>query len=283
MMSIADFENDQEYRDFEMWIDDQNKARATAKSYRTTFRKLRNILGKNIRDTAQETVIKAVIAAIENVNSQAALLNVAIILREQVYQMPANELIEQRALNKGTIVEALKMTNMFIVLPSLDDFDAYLETLWKEYRLKEYIINYLIRHHCVRNQDLIFHVVERKSDTTDETKNYMWIDRKKQRCVFIRNVYKTSGTYGQKQAILTNERFLAALKKTKSMWPLTEDQFKIGYYIQKFSYNQLGESNLLKIIINHYKGDISKLKEISESRGTDLNTLLTSYNVNYTD
>ena len=46
---------------------------------------------------------------------------------------------------------------------------------------------------------------------------------------------------------------------------------------------ECGESNLLKIIINHYKDQITKLKEISMNRGTDLNTLLTSYNINYTD
>ena len=49
---------------------------------------------------------------------------------------------------------------------------------------------------------------------------------------------------------------------------------------QKLSYNSLGEGALLKMIVNHHRGDISKLQEIAESRGTAVLTLLTSYNIN---
>ena len=57
----------------------------------------------------------------------------------------------------------------------------------------------------------------------------------------------------------------------------------IGYYVQKYSFNQLGEGALLKIIVNHYKNDINKLKQISDSRSTALGVLLTSYNIVYHD
>ena len=137
-----------------------------------------------------------------------------------------------------------------------------------------------------RNQDLIFDVVESKKDV-DSDKNWIWLDRRKQRAVYIRNVYKTHHVYGPKEIVIDNERFLKALKmthKSRSVWPLAdEDPTKIGYYIQKMSFNRLGEGLCLKIIVNHYKGDISKLKEISKDRGTDVNTLLTCYNVSYTD
>jgi len=43
----------------------------------------------------------------------------------------------------------------------------------------------------------------------------------------------------------------------------------------------LGESNCLKIIINHYRDNIKKLEEISRARGTNLQVLLKSYNISY--
>ena len=46
---------------------------------------------------------------------------------------------------------------------------------------------------------------------------------------------------------------------------------------------QLGEGTMIKIIINHYRGDIQRLKEISKSRGTNLEVLHTSYNITYND
>ena len=47
------------------------------------------------------------------------------------------------------------------------------------------------------------------------------------------------------------------------------------------SFNKLGESNCLKIIINHYRDNYGKIKEISQRRGTDIKTLMESYNINY--
>ena len=77
----TDFAGDPEYEEFLVYT--ENKAYATAKSYKTSYRKLRNLLGKPIRETAQETLVNAVKVAIENINSQQALVNIGIICREQ--------------------------------------------------------------------------------------------------------------------------------------------------------------------------------------------------------
>ena len=99
----------------------------------------------------------------------------------------------------------------------------------------------------------------------------------------FRNVYKTSGKYGQIAQIIDNERFIRALKQSKDKFPISNSADTIGYYVQQLSFQKLGESNLLKIIINAYKTDIKELKRIGQSRGTDLAVLLQSYNINYTD
>ena len=172
-----------------------------------------------------------------------------------------------------------------VVLPNLEEFDDFLEMLWQKSKYRDYIVNYLIRHHYVRNQDLMFDICETKRETLDEpNSNWLWLDRKKQMVHYIRNTYKTAKTYGQKVTKIDNERFLVAVKKCHRQmycFPLTNDPEKIGYHVKKLTFRELGEGACLKIIINHYRDDISKLREISQSRGTNLEVLLTSYNINY--
>ena len=47
------------------------------------------------------------------------------------------------------------------------------------------------------------------------------------------------------------------------------------------SFNKLGEGNSLKIIINHYRDNYQKMKEISQRRGTNMKVLMESYNISY--
>ena len=54
-----------------------------------------------------------------------------------------------------------------------------------------------MRHYYTRNLDLIFDITETKNDTLkDKTKTYLWINRRKQSILYIRNNYKTARTYG---------------------------------------------------------------------------------------
>ncbi len=280
-------DGDDEFEEFSEFINNSDRSYATKKSYRTSFRKLRDILGKNIADTSQETTCKAIMASTDNINSAQALLNIAVIVRQEIKKMPVNELIDQRAENKEVVTESLKQANAMTVLPDLDVFDDYINLLWQKNDYRAFIINYLIRFHYVRNQDLLFDIVFTKNETLDDlTKNYIWIDRKKQVCNYIRNTYKTSKTYGTKVTKIDNERFIVAAKKCAKLmycFPLTDSFDKIGYYVNKLTFNNLGEGDLLKIIINHYKGDYSKIKEIAKSRGTNENVILTSYNISYND
>lgn len=261
-----------------------DKSKATIKQYRANYNKLYRLLQKPISETAEKTCIDAITSGFENGNTQAALINVAIMVR-RLYGMPHDILVEQRTKNKETIEDTLKQVNQYMVLPSLQEFDDHIEQLYQKENYLPYVINHLIRHHYVRNKDLMFDWVLTQKETQDTSKNYMLYERKKNQITWIRNNYKTVGKYGQQKTIIDNERLQMALKKcnSKGMFPITDSDDKIGYHIQKHSFNQLGEGALLKIVINHYKDDINMLKLISNSRGTDLPTLLTSYNVIYRD
>lgn len=286
-----EYENDAEFLKFQEMLQASDRCPGTIKSYKASYKKMRNLLnGKNIRDSAQETCSNVIQVAMEKINTQMSLINICVLVRKLEPEMPVDRLVEQRTINKGVVRDALKQVNTLKELPSLEDYDIYLESLWDKKKYKEYIINYLLRHHYVRNMDLIFDIVSSKSETLDDLcKNYIWLDRRQSRCVYIRNMHKTAKTYGQKTAIITDKRFLSAVKKEfKKMdsFPIEEDPALIGYRINKMTLpdkkgNRLGESNCLKIIVNHYRDNYQKLKEISLSRGTNLEVLLTSYNISY--
>ena len=132
MLTIENIEDDEEYLLFRDWIATADKSKATSKSYLANFRRLRNIIGKEIQYTAQDTLIKAVEAEVENVNTQSSLINVAILVRDRLFGMPTEALTQKRQENKVPIQEGLKQTNQYIILPSLQEFDEYIDKLFSE-------------------------------------------------------------------------------------------------------------------------------------------------------
>jgi hypothetical protein len=47
----------------------------------------------------------------------------------------------------------------------------------------------------------------------------------------------------------------------------------------KSTLDNLGEGLYNKIIVNHFRNNLDKLKEISESRGTSIDTLYENYDI----
>ena len=54
---------------------------------------------------------------------------------------------------------------------------------------------------------------------------------------------------------------------------------QIGYYIKKATLKNIGETAYMKIIVNHFKSDLQKIKQIGESRGTATDTIIESYDL----
>ena len=110
-----------------------------------------------------------------NLNTRAQLINMGIIMRK-LYSLDVKELEKQRKLNKGGIAQHTKDQNKKLssTLPSINEFDSHLDYLFEKKMYNEFVINFLIRHLCVRNQDLVFEMVRRKADVKDDNKNYIW-------------------------------------------------------------------------------------------------------------
>jgi hypothetical protein len=274
----------------------KEKSDATKKQYRIQYNKLFKLTEKPIGETSEKKIIE-ILDEIDNKNNSQALLNIAFLIRKGE-GLSVAQLEKRRKQDKNKLIESVKEKNVELRenLPSYNDIVEYMNYLYDKGEWTDYIINYLLINLQVRNQDLDFTIVSRKKDASDNNKNYMWLQNTKGKATFIRNVYKTAninasdGTnhgYGQKVNNITEKKFIVALRRVLGCQKSGLDcgtfiptKSAIAYHIIKSTYKQIGETKYAKIIINHFRNDLDKLKEISENRGTDLKTLLTSYNIN---
>lgn len=273
-----------EFKNFMDTLD--GKSEHTKRAYKTQYTKLRNLLEHDVADVSQKKAID-IISEQNNPNAQQALINIAVLVR-RMNKLPTKDLEAKREANKKEVVKQVKQVNETLVLPTLNDLEEYLEYLYANNQWTDYIINYLLLEYQVRNKDVNFTITTRKKDMTDKNKNYMWLDVRHKKAVYVRRDYKTEKTYGEKRHIISDKEFIVSLKRVLACQKHNEEcgvfipnENQIGYHIKKATYKGIGEGAYLKIVINAYKngGNIQKLKEISDNRGTDLNTLLSNYNV----
>lgn len=264
----------------------EGKSSATKKTYKTQYNKLRHLIGNDIASVSQKKAIEA-IKGIDNANSQQALINVGILTRKMC-NLAVNEYENYRELNKEKIDKLIKENNKNLDLPSLKQLEDYSESLYQQGNWTEYIINYLLLNYYVRNKDLNFTIVARKKDMVSNDKNYMWLDVRGRKALWVRNSYKTIATYGTKKHTITDTHFLTALKRVYECQKRDEscgviigntDEDKLGYWVSKATYNGIGEGNYFKIAVNSNKENLQKLKEISTSRGNSLESIVNNYDI----
>lgn len=261
-----------------------DKSINTQKSYKTQYNKLHKLLGKDVNEASEKKIIEIVMEQPNN-NGKQALINIGILVR-RIYGLKSSKLEDLREKLKGALKEDVKEKNAVLkdTLPSYEDLLEFTDHLWVKMEWRDYIINYLLIHYQVRNQDLVFDIVNKKRLTKDTDKNFMWLSGKK--VVYTRNVYKTASSYGKKVDTITDPKFVVAVKRVYACSSRDEEcgvfiptLSQVGYYIKKATYKQLGEGNYVKIVINHFRKDFSKLQEISKNRGTSLTTLGENYDI----
>lgn len=272
----------------------ENKSDATKKQYRLQYNKLLKLTGKNIADTSEKKIIE-LLDNIDNKNNSQALLNIALLIR-RMNKLSTTQLEAKREADKKKINTAIREGNKELKenLPTYNDLVEYTEHLYNQGEWTDFIINWLLLNIQVRNQDLDFTIIKAKKEATDKTKNYMWLSPTK--LVYIRNVYKTSTInkpdgsttgYGQKLNTITDKKMISAIRKVLTCKELKEpcgtfipNKSSIAYYLQKATYKGIGEGKYFKVVVNHYRNDLDKLKEISDNRGTDLKTIMNFYDIN---
>jgi hypothetical protein len=263
-----------------------DKSQATKNAYRIQYNKLKKLLEHDVADVSQKKVLQ-IVDEQGNPHQKQSLINIAILVR-RLNNLKTDELIKQRDKNKKGIEDRTKEVNASLDLPSLNELEEYVDYLFEKGKWTDYIINYLLLELQVRNKDVNFKIVTRKKDMTDANKNYIWLDVRQKKAVYVRRDYKTSKTYGEKRHTITDKKFITALKRVLACQKHDEEcgvfiknEDHVGYYVQKSTYKNIGEGAYLKIIINAHRngGNTQKLTEIADNRGTDTSTLLQSYDV----
>ena len=272
-----------------------NKSKVTNNVYNSNYKKLREMLGDvDIASVSQQKVIELA-ETLNNRNSQQSLINIAYLIRKNS-GLAILDLETFRKKNQSVIKDKVYESNSSLIdsLPSYDTIVDFTNDLFKDEKYVHYVINYLLINCQVRNADLIFDFVLFKRDTKDTSKNYLWYSSKSKTVHYIRNVYKTAkivkpdGTttgYGQKVIKITDPKFIKVMKifvnyQKKEQKPVVFfPNSDAGYYVRKMTYNNLGETAYFKIVVNHFRNDPNMLKQISYNRGTDINTILESYDI----
>jgi hypothetical protein len=267
----------------------KDKSPKTKGTYERMYRKLSIILNGDVGNLSEDKIIELVNNEVDNINTIQSLLNIAVLIKK-MKNMKFEKIQAERKKNINKVELHTKNQNdkKKQIYPSLQELKDYTEYLFNNSKWTDYVINYLLLNHYVRNKDLDFIITLRKKDTTDKEKNYIWLDNRYKKAVYIRRDYKTADTYGEKQSIIKDEKFITALRRIVSHQKHKENEGvfipnenALGYYIQKATFQELGEGNYLKIIINHHLQNENPhiLKEISKERGTDIQTLISNYSV----
>lgn len=264
----------------------------TKKNYTRIYNKLIDNLDDNIQDTSEKELIELVLELSKN-NPSVALtyINIPIMIKKHFNKDVEKLVKKQVELNKSRVehtkglIETKKEE-----LPSYDVLNNHLKSLLKNKDYQNYIINYILINYGTRNKDLDLFITERKNvKNIDDGRNYIFI--KNTECEIVIGNYKTIQNYGVKRFVVKSKHFRdACLSLGLNTYLLYNDGDKskpinetsLGTYIKRRLYNNLTESDYFKILIKNAqtkKNPLNEIQKLSLSRGTDINTIISHYNI----
>ena len=259
-----------ELRQFELYLENQNLNEATINTH------ARNIKNFAKVGTSQKIMVKKLdeyptwSMRLSRANSLSKYLQFKNQPNDEIvaYIKNANEEIQKEATNRQIELSDDPC------LPTLSEMKNHMNNLYDSGNYLGYCVMYLFLTYTVRNSDLIATVVKSKKDTNDSD-NFFILGRKQ--VTYIRNNYKTADKYGSKTHVITNPKFLTAIKTLDYLLRETDN---IDRVIKKITADigHINEGNIAKIVLRE-NNTINGLKRISKNRGTDISTLVDSYNI----
>jgi len=268
----------------------------TLNNYTSYYNRLLSMLGT---DTVIENSNKVLI---DTLNSSGILPNsiktfITVIIRiKRNAGVSVDDLISYRNGKLSKQIEKYDSDKKVVLnetLPSYDEIKKYVNNLLNEDLHREYIINFLLLNYGVRNADINLLITTDKSVTLKRNTlkmNYLYVTPRY--IIYQRNDYKTASVYGRKSYKILNLSFrnsvsilLANRKECMLLFDKDDDIYndkQIGNLVQKSTYNNIGEGNVFKLLIKHYQqeNNISMIRFLAQSRGTELTTVFKYYNIN---
>ena len=199
------------------------------------------------------------------VQTQLDLLNVILVIqRENKQDIKPLQLLRDKLTKKSKIITKKRLENKTLMTES--QFLRKLNELYETEQWLRYILNYLCFTFGTRNEDL-------NISFTPTDGNYLIYENGY--CIYVRNNYKTVRTYGSKRHIIQDPKFIHAYSLCK---PFSTND--IGSFLKLKLI--MKESDIFKMRIKELeeKGDTDSIQILAESRGTNISTILTHYNLN---
>jgi len=181
-------------------------------------------------------------------------------------------------------------------LPSYEYLLEKLNELDKDDKSLAYFVNYIMINYGFRNRDFDMTYIKSKKEFEKikkekfDTRNYIYHNQQTKQIELMIFVYKTASTYGTKHIKINDEKFIKHFKNLKidDKKPIfvTKDLKPVGLsYLSdllcNYSIDKLREANIFKIIVKHLidTKDFAKLDEYVKSRGTSMQEIMKSYNI----
>ena len=245
---------------------------------------LLNRLGKNkfkfpVKSPEKQDYIQEFLGQFPKYSTKLDMLNVIIVIRNSK-DLKTERLKELRkAYQKERISDNVEVMNKKgKELLTLEQFKEKMDQAFNKEQYDKYIINYLWSTYGVRSADVDVEIVKSKKAMIDKKQNYLYLG--KAGVKYIRNNYKTISTYGEKTHAIEDDKFIKSVKQLGLGNVLSKGQ--IGNALRKLMIDSHNESDVFKLIIDdaYDKEDTERINQLSDTRGTNISTVKSFYNVN---
>lgn len=245
---------------------------------------LLNRLGKHkfkfpLKNPEKESYVQEFLEQFPKYSTKLDMLNLIIVLRN-AKDLKTDKLKELRkTFQKNRInnnVETMNQKGKELL--TLEQFKQKMDEAYDKEQYEKYIVNYLWSNYGTRSKDVDVEIVKSKKAMTDPEQNYLHLG--KSGVTWFRNNYKTSKTYGKKQHLIKEDKFVNAVKELGLGNILSGGQ--IGNALRKLMISNHNESDIFKMLVDeaYDREDTERINELSESRGTNITTVRNFYNVN---
>jgi len=205
----------------------------------------------------------------------------------KLFNKPNDKILEKMKMVNNQLNKSYKERNKEKKYPyNMKQINKQINQFYTDKKYKNYIISYLTKTYNTRNKDLDIAITDNIKNI-DNKLDKNWLILKKNSALYLRNIYKTSTTYGKKQHIIRNKKFVSSLS---SYYNNNLDNDKSSVYmfsnwknstrdIKKLLPFNLSTADLLKINLLE-NNTLNAATKIGKKRGTAVSTLQNNYNLN---
>lgn len=264
---------------FEKYLNDLGLKKITITNHLKNLVKWSNYLDE--KEINQENFVN-VLDTIDMTNSQRLTLSTTASKYLKYSDLPNKKILEYMNNVNQNLKKNFKERNKTAKYEyNLRDLKKEMNKFYNEGNKLAYIITYIVINYNTRNMDLDLYISDKQKNCPNKKDNYLII--RKNDILYIRNKYKTSETYGQKKHQIKNKKFTESVKsiyndQEEKCMKLFKSFLNPTKFLKKLLPYNLKTSDICKIHLNE-NNSLKDAVELSQKRGTNVNTLNTNYNL----